>query len=72
MLEAVTIREISRVFEVTDRLGLHRESLVIPLRPAHPGRVRRLSGGRIEVVVEAEGDLGDWLPILEAELRALG
>jgi hypothetical protein len=71
MLEAVTMREISRIFEVTDRLGLHREALVIPLRPRHPGRTRRLAGGKIEIVVEAEGDFGEWLAVLEAELRRL-
>ena len=31
MLDAVTIAEIERIFEVTDRLGIHREMLVIPL-----------------------------------------
>ena len=32
--EAVTMREIERIFEVTDRLGIHREQLVIPLGAA--------------------------------------
>ena len=69
MLEAVTLREIERIFEITDRLGIHREQLVIPLGPRHPGRVRRLPTGKIEIVVEREGELQDWLPTLEAELR---
>lgn len=69
MLEAVTIREIERIFEVTDRLGIHRESLVIPLQPRHPGRVRRMPNGKLEIVVEAEGDLSAWLTGLEAEIR---
>jgi len=71
MLEAVTLREIERVFEITDRLGIHREQLVIPLAPRHPGRVRRTPNGRIEIVVEKEGELEAWLPELEAELRRL-
>jgi hypothetical protein len=69
MLEHVTIREIERIFEVTDRLGIHRESLVIPLMPRRPGRVRRLPGGKIEVVVDA--DFEAFVPALEAELRKL-
>lgn len=68
MLEAVTIREIERIFEVTDRLGIHRESLVIPLRPQHPGRVRRMQNGKLEIVVEAQ-DIESWLGGLESEIR---
>jgi len=71
MLEAVTIREIEAIFTVTDRLGIHRESLVIPLMPRHPGRVRRMPNGKIEIVVERDGSLEDFLAGLEAELRPL-
>lgn len=71
MLQAVTIREIERIFELTDRLGIHRELLVIPLGPRHPGRVRRLPGGKIEIVVESEDDFEAWVASLEPALRAL-
>jgi len=71
MLEAVTLREINRIFEVTDRLGIHREQLVIPLAPRHPGRVRRMPNGKIEIVVEKDEDFEGWVSGLEAQLRAL-
>ena len=71
MLEAVTIREIERIFEVTDRLGIHRESLVIPLRPRPGGAIRRMPGGKLEIVVDAAADFEAWLAGLEPELRAL-
>lgn len=71
MLEAVTIREIERIFEVTDRLGIHRESLVIPLLPRPGGRLRRLPGGRLEIVVDAAADFAAWLAGLETALRNL-
>jgi hypothetical protein len=71
MLEAVTIREIEAIFAVTDRLGIHRESLVIPLMPRHPGRVRRMPNGKIEIVVEKEGELALFLAGLEAQLKPL-
>jgi hypothetical protein len=71
VLEAVTLREIERIFTVTDRLGIHRENLVIPLGPRHPGRVRRMPNGKIEIVVEQEGALDDFLVTLEAELKKL-
>jgi hypothetical protein len=69
MLEAVTIREIEAIFEVTDRLGIHRENLIIPLMPRHPGRVRRMPNGKIEIVVEKEGEFSGFLAGLEASLR---
>jgi hypothetical protein len=70
LLEAVTIREIGRIFEVTDRMGIHREQLVIPLLPRQPGRIRKLPGGKIEIVVDAD-DFETWLAGLEERLRAL-
>jgi len=71
VVEVVTMREIQRIFEVTDRLGLHREQVVIPLGARHPGRVRRRPDGKIEIVVESEGSFEDWVAALEAELRRI-
>jgi hypothetical protein len=72
VLDAVTIREISRIFEVTDALGIHREMVVIPLRPRHPGSVRRMPGGKLEIVVEAEDPFEGWVSGLAEEIRKLG
>lgn len=69
MLDAVTLREIHRIFEVTDRMGIHREALVIPLAPRHPGRVRKMPNGKIEIVVEAEDDFDTWIAGLEVLIR---
>jgi hypothetical protein len=69
MLREVTLREIHRVFEITDRMGIHRESLVIPLAPRHPGRVRSMPGGKVEIVLDSEADLDLWFAGLETEIR---
>jgi hypothetical protein len=71
MLDAVTIAEIERIFEVTDRMGIHREELVIPLLPRHPGRVRRMPNGKLEIVVDSQADFEAWASGLEAEIRKL-
>jgi len=71
-ITAVTLREIERIFEVLDRLGISREAVVIPLKPAHPGRVRILPNGKVEIQVESEIALDAWLPELERLLVALG
>lgn len=68
-LKAVTLTEIERIFDVLDRLGLSREAVVIPLRPESPGRMRVLPNGKVEIVVESERPLDEWLPELEAWLR---
>ncbi len=72
MLEAVTIREINRIFEVTDALGIHREHVVIPLRPRSPGRVRKMPGGRYEIGVDAERPFEEWVGGLADAIRGAG
>jgi len=71
-ITAVTLREIERIFEVLDRLGISREAVVIPLKPAHPGGVRVLPNGKVEIQVESEVPLDAWLPELERLLVAVG
>ena len=70
MLEVVTMREMERIFEITDRLGIHREAIVVPLGPRSPGRVRRLPNGKLEIVVDGQ-DFDGWLGGLEQALRGL-
>ena len=72
MLEAVTLREIETIFAVTDDLGISREAVVIPLSPERPGRVRRLPGGKLEIVVDAEIPIDEWVKGLAAMIRAAG
>jgi hypothetical protein len=72
-LQAVTLKEIEQIFGVTDALGISREALVIPLAPGRPGRVRRLPSGKLEIVVDAEVPLTEWLTGLpELIARAQG
>ena len=71
MLKAVTLKEIERIFEILDRHDISREAVVIPLKPASPGTVRKLPNGKFEIVVDADTPLDTWLPELEQRLRAL-
>jgi hypothetical protein len=70
VLEVVTMKEIDAIFEVTDALGIHRESLVIPLGPATPGRVRRLPSGKLEIVVDAQTPIEAWVKELPGLIAA--
>ena len=69
MLEAVGMAEINQIFAVTDAMGIHREALVIPLGTGR-GRVRKLPNGKLEITVDAETPLAEWLGGLPALIRA--
>jgi hypothetical protein len=70
-LKIIGMNEMNGIFSVTDRLGLSREAIVVPLGPASPGRVRRLPTGKFEITVDADQPLEAWLKIMETELTAL-
>ena len=71
MLKAVTLKEIERIFAVTDALGISREAMVIPLRTEAPGRVAVMKDGKLEIVVDRDGDFEQWLTRLEPAIRSL-
>jgi hypothetical protein len=70
-LSTVTLRDIEQIFTVLERLGISREDVVIPLRPDNPGGARRLPNAKYEIVVNDAVPIDEWLPVLEAQLRAL-
>jgi hypothetical protein len=70
VLEVVTMKEIDAIFAVTDGLGVHREALVIPLGPASPGRVRKLPNGKLEITVDAERPIEEWVKELPRLIAA--
>ncbi|MEW6543369.1 MAG: hypothetical protein AB1411_07145 [Nitrospirota bacterium] len=69
MLQMVSFKQISQILELTDRLGLSREWVEIPLSPASPGLVHKLANGKIEIVVDAEVPFDQWLTSLEPQIR---
>jgi hypothetical protein len=70
-LGVVTLKEIERIFTVIDRIGVSREAVVIPLKPARPGGVRRMPNGKYEILVDAERPLDEQLVELEQRLLEL-
>ena len=71
MLKAVTLKEIERIFTITDALGISREALVIPLRTETPGRIALMKDGKLEIVVDREAGFDEWLTRLEPSIRSL-
>ena len=71
-MQQVGMAEIQKIFEITDPMGIHRESLMIPLGPKDPGSVKRKPNGKFEIVVDASMDFDTWLLGLADALRAAG
>ena len=71
MLKQVTLKEIERIFAVIDPMNISREAIVIPLRTEHPGRVSIMNDGKLEIVVERDGEFDDWITTLEGQIREL-
>ena len=71
MLKMVSFKHITQILELTDRLGLNREWVEIPLSPDHPGTVRKLPNGKLEIVVDADMPFDQWLAGLEPKIAAV-
>lgn len=70
MLNMVSFKQITQILELTDRLGLNREWVEIPLSRESPGIVRRLPNGKLEIIVDADEPFETWLESLEARIAA--
>ena len=68
-LEVVSFKQIGRILEITDSLGLNREWVEIPLSPESPGVVRRLTNGKLEIIVDADQPFDDWLGSLPKHIQ---
>ena len=69
-IDMVSFAQISRILELTDSLGLSREWVEIPLSPARPGLVRRLSNGKLEIIVDADRPFEEWLGSLRMLIQS--
>lgn len=73
MVEGIIgMEDMGLIFEVTDAMGIDRESISVPLEKEDPGAVRRLPNGEIEIVVPVSVPREEWVETLRAELEKLG
>lgn len=62
---------MQQILAVTDALGIHRESVAVPLAARGAGGLRLTPGGRLEIVAPADTDFDAWLRALPERLRTL-
>ena len=73
MVESIIgMQDMGLIFQVTDAMGIDRESISVPLGKEDPGAVRKLPTGEVEIVVPESVPLKDWLVTLQAGLEELG
>ena len=73
MVEGIIgMEDMGLIFEVTDAMGIDRESISVPLGKEDPGAVRLLSNGEIEIVVPESVPTEEWVATLRVELENLG
>ena len=70
--DIIGMNDMGAIFEVTDRFGIDRESVSVPLEKEGDGRVERLSDGGLEITVPATIPIREWTSTLEAELKRSG
>jgi hypothetical protein len=61
------------VFAVTDELGIHRESVTVPIAKRDPGGVKDLGGGQVQISLPESVSATQWTrDTLPGELAKLG
>ena len=68
----IGMEDMGLIFEVTDAMGIDRESISVPLGKEDPGAVRLLPGGEVEIVVPESASAEEWAARLREELENLG
>jgi hypothetical protein len=70
--DIIGMDDMMAIYEVTDRFGIDREKISVPLEKAGMGDVRRQPDGGLEIVAPLAIATRQWLPTLQAELERLG
>ena len=70
--DIISMDDMMALYEVTDRYGIDREQISVPLEKSGAGALSLLPTGAVEITVPADTPTRDWLPVLEADLKSKG
>ena len=70
--EIIGMGDMMAIYEVTDRFGIDRETISVPLEKQGSGAVRRQADGGLEICAPAATSTREWLPTLQSEIQRLG
>ncbi len=70
--DIISMDDMMALYEVTDRYGIDREQISVPLEKSGGGAVDLQPSGAVEITIPANITTRDWLPKLEEDLRSKG
>jgi len=70
--DLITMEDMAVIFEVTDALGIHRESVRVELNKEDPGSIQRVADGMVEITLPANESVQVFCRKLRIDLEAMG
>ena len=70
--DLITMEDMAMIFEVTDALGIHRESVRVELNKEDPGSIQRVADGMVEITLPVNESVDVFCRKLRIDLEAMG
>ena len=70
--DIIGMTDMAAIYDVTDRFGIDREAISVPLEKAERGSVKKDPSGELEITVPAVAAADKWIDFLRSELELLG
>ena len=70
--ELITMEDMETIFEVTDALGIHRESVRVELTKEDPGSIQKVADGMVEITLPVNESAAVVCKKLRIALEAMG
>jgi hypothetical protein len=70
--ELIGMEDMAAIFDVTDALGIHRESVRVELTKEDPGSIQRVADGMVEITLPVNESTEIFCRKLRIDLEAMG
>ncbi len=70
--ELISMEDMETIFEVTDSLGIHRESVRVELTKEDPGSIQKVADGMVEITLPVNESAEVFCRKLRIDLEAMG
>ena len=70
--DLITMEDMAAIFEVTDALGIHRESVRVELNKEDPGSIQKVADGMVEITLPANESVQVFCRKLRIDLDPMG
>ncbi len=70
--ELISMDDMESIFEVTDALGIHRESVRVELTKEDPGSIQKVADGMVEITLPINESVEIFCRKLRIDLEAMG